>query len=666
MIPAAIFHAMHPLVNPRTQKLLAAQDFVNGEVVGKAYYLFTHSKFWETYQGSVPLSSDYVFSLVTGSSAFAIDSSTGIITILDITEFTATVTITVRCTFQDTYFEDQSIEIIYIPTASAVYLDPAFDGTSTGTRAAPYIRARNYPSGDRYGKTFFYKSGTTTLDEYLTMVNDPADPWTNFGRWGTGAKPIIDLSTNVEANRFMNFGSSSVSTDNGYNVRVCELSFYHDCSTNIFPFRIRGQSGAIEIYNCRFEGTTQRQGFIWCVGDGTTVAKSTKDRIFSNLELYDFREQIVLGVPDGCRAIKFERGGNIAENLIATTTFTGLTSAPISAVDQPYTDIRWAYMDTSTATNNRGPNIRTAFQTYENCYIIGPNEPIAITNKDQGSTFETNFPADGTSYFRYCIVEDGATAGISFFNAENLAEPVTATTVGIHGIIAINCANAINFGNGVRNVDVTSCLFVGSTAAGVRQTNGTGNRLINCTVVDSAGVAVQVSAGSLDAINCIIPTESGTLVKTTCSTDITTFVNAAGGNYRLAAGSALIGAGTYQAGLDDLDGVEFLNYASIGAYEYIAPTYTFTLSVFPLAFGTIEKDPVGAQVAGTSYTLTATPAAGKQFTRYAFLNGASWDLFSGINPLTATMPAADADIRAEFEDIPSGETFFIVRKKIMV
>lgn len=192
------------------------------------------------------------------------------------------------------------------------------------------------------------------------------------------------------------------------------------------------------------------------------------------------------------------------------------------------------------------PNIRTAFQTYENCYIIGPNEPIAIANKDQGNAFETDYPVDGTSYFRYCIVENGATAGISFFNTENLAEPVTTTTVRLHGIIAINCADGITFGNGVRNVNPTGCLFIRSTANEARQTNGTGNKLTNCTFIDSVGFDVNVASGSMTAVNSIIPTKTGTLVETTCSTNVATFVDAINDNYRLA-------EGTYQAGVFGLD-----------------------------------------------------------------------------------------------------------------
>jgi hypothetical protein len=572
---------MHPLVNPRRQRLVAAANFLNGEVVGKAYYLFTHGKFYEYYQKSTPIPSDYVFSLVTGGNAFAIDASTGIITISNIANFTATTIITVRCTFRGIYHEDQEIAIDRVPVDRAVYIDYTFEGTSTGTREAPYIRARNYPIETRYGKTFFYKSGTQTLDEYLTITNSIDDDWTQFGRWGTGNKPEINLSTNLESSRFMNFGSSSDPSQAGYKIRVCELKFTHDCSTNIYPFRVGGQGQFFELYNLDFTGTTQRQGFIWCPGDSTTVTSEiSKTRIFSNLTFADFREQIVSDVPDGCRCVKFERGGNIAENLQAISTFTGLNSAPISAVDQPFTEISWAYMDTTTANNSRGPNIRVSHQNYRNCYVKGPDVGLAIANNNQNG-FQVNWPVDGTSSFEYCIAEGSATAGVTFFNAENTDVAAPATAVRVHGIVTINCANGAHFNNGVRNVTISSSILCGNTTNGVWHSQGSGCRVLNSVVLKNGSSDVNVSNGSLRMDNTVRGTESGTLTGETNSTNILGFIDYENNDFRLATGSALIGAGTFFAAETDAIDVAFNNPPSIGAFEFFSPqqSFAFALSV---------------------------------------------------------------------------------------
>jgi hypothetical protein len=572
------FHAMHPLVNPRMQKLIAAQNFENGEVVGKAYYTFTHGKFYKFYFGSEPIESDYSWEIITGGDAFAI-STGGQITISNISNFTATTTITVRCTFKGEYFEDQDIQIIYVPTADAIYLDFTNDGTATGSRTQPYKRARSITAAARLGKTLFYKSGTTTLDEYLgTFENEETDPFTNFARWGTGARPIIDASDNLVANRFMDFGHRTDFSRIGYNVRVIEIEFFHDCSTDNYPFQIKPYSRNFEMYNCKFTGTTFANGFIWCSGISSSLGAEAipydidnPDRIFCNIECYDFREQTsIIPEGDGCRAIKLECGGNFAENLKATTTFTNQLSAPISAVDMPGTYIRFAYMDTSAGINTRGPNIRTAFQTYKNCYVIGPWESIAISNNDYGGWRNNGFEVDGTSGFEHCILEGGTTSGIAFFNTENTSEDPPATTVKLRGIITDGCAAGVRFNNGVRNVDVTSSIFLRSTANGVRQTTASGNRIINCLSLDSVGDDVLISSGSIDAINSIFETETGTVNETTCSTNVSSFVDFAADDFRLAEGSPLIGAGTFVAsGTKDVIGVNYLNPPSIGAFEYV-------------------------------------------------------------------------------------------------
>jgi hypothetical protein len=93
-------------------------------------------------------------------------------------------------------------------------------------------------------------------------------------------------------------------------------------------------------------------------------------------------------------------------------------------------------------------------------------------------------------------------------------------------------------------------------------------------------------------------------------------------------------------------------------FEDIPPvTYDITLSILPEGFGTAEKSPAGPQEEGTSYTLTATPASGKQFVRWMALFEGDWILLSTSNPLTANMPALDLYVRAEFEDIPAEPTF---------
>lgn len=580
MIPLAIFHLKYPLVNPRRQDLYAAEDFENGEVVGKAYYLVTHGEFCKKYLGITPVGADYSFSLVTGSNAFAIDASTGIVTISNILNFTLTTIITVRCTFQGTYFEDQEINIERIPVASAVYLDPAFVGTSTGTRAQPYVRARSYPSGSRYGKTFFYKSGTTTTDEYLTMENNPGDPWTRYHRWGTGARPIVDITGQNPVNRYMNVGTTGDSP--AYNISVSEIHFFNDVdhinATASYSFQIRPVARNFKMSNCSFSGNLFRHGFIWCPLSSKTLPVPydvlNPDRMFSNLELYDYRFQDGF-VDGGGRALKSEHGA-IIENCIASTPFTGEVSAGISAVDMPGCHVKWCINDSSAAINNRGFNIRTAYQTYENCVSIGANDGFAIFNNNQAGYQSVDplvgpsFPVDGTSWVKNCISIGCATAGLNFINDENTAVSPPATTVGISGLLTFNCGEGVRFRGNTRNVTVRSSILSNNTFNAVYHENGSGNKLANVTAVKNGSTDIRVGSGSLEGINVIYGTESGTFNKTTCSTNEADFVDSINDNFQLIPGSVLIGAGTHQGVFDDVIGNQFANPPSIGAYEFIA------------------------------------------------------------------------------------------------
>jgi parallel beta-helix repeat protein len=583
-IPYSIFHVMHPLVNPRRQKLIAAQNFENGEVVGKAYHTFTHSKFHKFYIGAETVGSDYSWTIVNGGNAFAINSASGEITIANISNFSNTTIITVRCDF-NSYFETQEIEIIYVPTVNAIYLDgsidPANPPVQTGSRTQPYIRARSVTSANRLGKTLFYKSGTETDLEYLgTFENSISDPWTQFARWGTGARPKILLNRkdgtegNTTAQRFMDFGHTTDPARRGHNVRIVEIDWQHNCVNAAYPFQLQPYSLNFEMYNVTCTGTTNANGFVWCVGISSSLGAeaipyniASPDRIFSNVEFYDYRDQL----GDGCRAIKFERGGNFVENIKATTTHTGNLSAAWSAVDMPGTYVDFGYMDNSSGISTRGPNIRTSNQTYKRCYVKGCWEGLAISNNDNSGWKANGFAVDGSSGFEHCIVENSTTSGVAFFNTENTGLPLPSETVKLHGIITIGCAAGVRFQNGCRNIDVTSSIFLRSTANGVRQstTPGTGCRIINCLSLDSTGSDVLISTGSIGAINSIFQTKTGTVNETTCSINVSSFVNFATDDFRLAEGSPLIGAGTYIAGLKDLTSRDFLNPPSIGAFEFI-------------------------------------------------------------------------------------------------
>lgn len=564
------YKVFHPLVDQIAQRLVCAQNFQNSWVVGRFYHTFTNSKFFNwAFNGNHLSDENYTFELVSNSPAFAVGAD-GTITVTDISQFTSSQTLTIRCHASDIYHQDGQVEIIYVPTPNAVYLDAMAAPGGNGTITNPYIRFRSVPQSGIWGqgKTFFYKSGTSTTEEYMTVLNTASDPYTNFARWGVGARPLIDLSSNLSVNsnvlRFMDFGSFSAGevAGQGYNVRVIEIDFYSDCSSAFYPFQIQNWSKNLEIRNCRFEGLTFANGFIWSRAvSGYSYDPDERRLFFSNLEFYDFRDSN----GDGTRCTKMEGYGNIFRNGKAVSSHTGNNSAPISLVDQEGGDCEFLHMDTRTAINNLGPNIRRRKQTYKNCYVAGPNNGLVILN-NYAADHETN-PIDSTSFFEACLVEDCSDRGVFFSGTENTNWTPPASAVGLRGIISRNNGVGIEFLGGTRNVVAYSCLFSDNTENGVKHSSGANNGLINCTVINNGVTDINVVSGTLNTANLLFENFVGNLNQTTNSNNVP--ASMAGGDYRVVEGSDLIGAGTFITPLKDVVGMDFKNPPSIGAYEFI-------------------------------------------------------------------------------------------------
>jgi uncharacterized protein (DUF2141 family) len=79
---------------------------------------------------------------------------------------------------------------------------------------------------------------------------------------------------------------------------------------------------------------------------------------------------------------------------------------------------------------------------------------------------------------------------------------------------------------------------------------------------------------------------------------------------------------------------------------FVPLTYTLGISVSPAASGSVALSPAGGSyAAGTSVTLTATPAAGYQFAHW------TWAAASTTNPVTITTGSANSTVTAVFARI---------------
>jgi parallel beta-helix repeat protein len=113
---------------------------------------------------------------------------------------------------------------------------------------------------------------------------------------------------------------------------------------------------------------------------------------------------------------------------------------------------------------------------------------------------------------------------------------------------------------------------------------------------------------------------------------------------------------------DDWDDVAYEDitldpYESILLFDTEVPvptdTYTLTLDINPVGFGTAEQDPIGPHEEGTEVILTAAPASGKQFV--GWYDGET--LLSTNNPYTYTTLSENKTITAEFENEPEPDTY---------
>ncbi len=139
------------------------------------------------------------------------------------------------------------------------------------------------------------------------------------------------------------------------------------------------------------------------------------------------------------------------------------------------------------------------------------------------------------------------------------------------GIAVTGVATSDSFTTVIRNTTVANNTVVGSGLGGGIYIAQADTTLINCLVSGNAAEATATAGDANVAYkDATIASAVGAKTTTCLFGGTPLFVNAANGNYRLAAGSPAIEAGTDYAGLEkDLDG-KYFSYLkpAIGCYEY--------------------------------------------------------------------------------------------------
>jgi hypothetical protein len=159
------------------QVAICPDDAVAGDYVVELNY----NKNWRVRDNS----SGVVFAETNSNAYFDISDTT----IIVVSAATAGTIETIEFTVTDSNFVDTaSVDIYIIDNNDCVYIDYEWDGTKSGTRAAPY---KDIPTLNAANTYYLLKRGVTHTTAYKTIGADGI----TLGSYGQGARPIFSCTT---------------------------------------------------------------------------------------------------------------------------------------------------------------------------------------------------------------------------------------------------------------------------------------------------------------------------------------------------------------------------------------------------------------------------------------------------------------------------------------
>jgi len=279
--------------------------------------------------------------------------------------------------------------------------------------------------------------------------------------------------------------------------------------------------------------------------------------LFQDIETYDSKY----------RAIKFEGGGITGRNFRCHTSIED-SETPLSAANAPFVDLKYADLQCVDNKRGLGIQVRAEEHTYEWFYLKGYQDAMNPFRHVAHNGLDESFGIKNAGY-QHVLID-----GCNRFIAQSVNNGDTdKTPVGIY----------------FKHIDVMNSP---RAKGGLTIAQDAANTVIEmCNLGDSPGIVVFPDSSGTVIRNCTVPgkidrrsptkiinTVYGRLAGNGGGEIITSlsplfpayFVNMAGGDYRPAPGSRLIGAGTKMEQPVDLDGNEMRNFPSIGCYE-LAP-----------------------------------------------------------------------------------------------
>lgn len=550
---------LHP-ISHATQKYIVPSNAVNGDNVGKVEHLRSHKEFHNRRFGTNVIDSDYTFSIVGGNTdnAFSIDPATGELTVANITNFTATRTLTVRVSLYAWYYQDTDCVINRIPAVDCIYFDPDSEAEiRDGSRSAPWRKIRTSATESQAGKTYLFRRGALISNDWMVLINSLASSYIQIGAWGQGPRPVINGTNNLSGgknNRFIQIGGDGFSSSgatpelHGNNISIFDLeTTLDDPATNAwYPFEVKPFGKNIEFHRIKCSNIEAFQdGFIWLTGPYESGADPNRNILLRDIECRQFKY----------RAIKPESGGVTLEN---TWFYTSLpqTETPLGFATHPYCEAKYIRSKVVDANTSKfGLQVRTHNHNYHWASLDG--YPNTLTVYFLSNTYDIN-----SNVGFHDILIKNAIGKTGYFGRAN-GTTKTANGVVFERVDVVASIQGIEISENAQNTLVKYCDLTGCAGHSVKDYNGTLTKIHN------------ISAGTID----LVPTDAE-VINTQYSTILGSPATSTA-NSTSTLEEDLIYSGVDLGYTKDLRGFDLPSSPSIGAYELsdtsnLAPTVSIS------------------------------------------------------------------------------------------
>jgi hypothetical protein len=237
-------------------------------------------------------SGTFSFTFINNNSgAYAINSSTGVITINDNTKLSSgNTTLVVRTSLRGRT-QDNNVYVTVKATADCYFIDPSAGSYGNGTRNSPFNGWWDFTI--QAGKAYFQKRGTLSKTPFGFVASGSKGNEIIFGSYGTGSRAEISA------------GITNIGIDfAGSYVQFYELYFYDNL------FGIETETGSSPYQHCLFSDLTFESNG----ANGQLYIKRHGDRgnNYFYHEIYD-----IVAFNGGDHGVKSEGGASIFENIRA-------------------------------------------------------------------------------------------------------------------------------------------------------------------------------------------------------------------------------------------------------------------------------------------------------------------------------------------------------------